>query len=105
MVFGGGTALGRKRVADYCDGWAPLDMAVDDVPEALADLRRRCEEAGRDPAEIEVSMCCWEPPDQAKLETYRELGVERTVMFLPVDEREAELPFLDRYAELIPKLA
>ena len=34
-----------------------------------------------------------------------ELGVERTVMFLPVDDREAEMPFLDRYAELIPKLA
>ena len=105
VVFGGGTALGRQRVVDYCDGWAPLDMAVGDVPEGLADLHRRCEEAGRDPAEIEVSMWCWEPPDQAKLEAYRELGVERTVMFLPVDDREAEMPFLDRYAELIPKLA
>ncbi len=105
VVFGGGTALGRKRVVDYCDGWAPIDMIVGDVRAAIADLHTRCEKAGRDPREIEISMWCWEPPDQAKLEEYRELGFARTVLFLPVDDREAELPFLDRYAELIPKLA
>lgn len=105
VIFGGGTSLGRKRVVDYCNGWAPIDMLVGDVPAALQDLHTRCEKAGRDPAEIEISMWCWEPPDQEKLERYRALGFERVVLFLPVDDREAEMPFLDRYAEMIPKIA
>lgn len=105
VIFGGGTALGRKRVVEYCDGWAPIDLIVGDVSGAMADLRTRCAEAGRDSNEIEVSIWCWEPPDQRRLEEYRSLGVQRAVLFLPVDDRDAELPFLDRYAEIIPKLA
>ncbi|MCB1746851.1 MAG: LLM class F420-dependent oxidoreductase [Gammaproteobacteria bacterium] len=105
VIFGGGTALGRKRVADYCDGWAPIDLLVGDVPAALDDLKARCEAAGRDPASIEVSMWCWEAPDEARLQHYRALGIARVVLFLPVDDRAAEMPFLDRYAALIPKLA
>lgn len=105
VLFGGGTALGRKRVAAYCDGWAPIDLLVGDVDAAMADLRECCEAVGRDPREVEVSMWCWEPPDQARLESYRELGIRRAVLFLPVDDRDAAMPFLDRYAELIPKLA
>jgi probable F420-dependent oxidoreductase len=104
VIFGGGTALGRKRVVEYCDGWAPIDMLVGDLKAAMADLHTRCEQAGRDPASIEVSMWCWDPPDQARLEQYRELGFARAVLFLPVDDRAAEMPFLDRYAAMIPQL-
>ncbi len=105
VVFGGGTALGRRRVVEYCDGWAPIDLLLDDVAGALADLRERASRAGRDPDALEISMFCWDPPDRARLEYYRELGIQRAVLFLPVDDRDAELPFLDRYAELVPKLA
>ena len=47
-------------------------------------------------------------PEESKLHRYRELGVERVVLGVgreDVDVKEKVLPFLDRYAKLIPKLA
>jgi hypothetical protein len=47
-------------------------------------------------------------PDESKLNRYRELGIDRVVLGVGRDEpdvKERVLPFLDRYARLIPKLA
>lgn len=43
ILFGGATAQGRARVVEYCDGWIPIDVLLDDLPAAIADLRRRAE--------------------------------------------------------------
>lgn len=45
ILFGGATAQGRARVVEYCDGWIPIDVLLDDLPAAITDLRRRAEAA------------------------------------------------------------
>ncbi|MFT4563187.1 MAG: putative F420-dependent oxidoreductase [Gammaproteobacteria bacterium] len=99
--------LGRKRVARYCDGWMPLDAVIEDIPGSVADVRKRMEDIGRDPATLDLSI--WTTPgidpDESKLAELKEAGVNRVVIFSPVAEAETVLPFLDKYAKLIPKLA
>ncbi len=65
---GGNTAAARQRVALYGDGWCPFaapDMLArvtrtdamdsnDRLARGIADLRRRCESAGRDFAAIDI---------------------------------------------------
>lgn len=103
LLFGGATPQGRQRVVSYCDGWMPIDVLIDDLPAALADLRRRAEAAGRDPETIPVSVFAFTVPTADHLERYQDMGVERIVLVSPRRMADA-LPFLDRTAALIPRV-
>jgi probable F420-dependent oxidoreductase len=101
VILGSATEQSRQRVVDYCEGWAPLDMLVGDIPAAIADIHRRCEVAGRDPASIELSMFAWQPPSRARLDEFRAWGITRTILFAPVKPRDEVLRFLDEHAALV----
>ncbi len=99
---------GLNRIVDYCDGWCPPDMGIDDFRRVTAELRERCAEAGRDPRSLSISIFAVGDPEESKLYRYRELGIDRVVLGVgreDADVKEKVLPFLDRYARLIPQLA
>ena len=100
ILYGGATPQGRQRVVNYADGWIPIDVLIDDLPDAIADLHRRAEAAGRDPASLTVSIFAFAEPGMDVLQRYREMGVERVVIVSPRRLDDA-LPFLDRIAPLI----
>jgi probable F420-dependent oxidoreductase len=104
ILFGGATAQGRARVVEYCDGWIPIDVLIDDLPAALADLRQKAAAAGRRPDTLSVSVFAFDGVDSNALKRYRDLGVERVTLVAPRRLADA-LPFLDRTAALIPDLA
>ncbi|CAN5710926.1 LLM class F420-dependent oxidoreductase [soil metagenome] len=68
--IGGNSALARRRVATYGDGWCPFPApaglsrttrtptleTVDDFARMLADLARMTEEQGRDPKALDVAF-------------------------------------------------
>lgn len=101
ILFGGATPQGRQRAVNYCNGWIPIDVLLADLPEAIADLRRRAAAAGRDPATLPVSVFAFEVLGLEQLKRYQDMGVERVVMVSPRRMADA-VPFLDRMAELIP---
>ena len=103
IIMGASTPYGRERVAKYCDGWVPLDMMIEDLPAALADLHARVKKHGRKPEDIEVSLF-WATDDVDKLKRYRDLGVHRAIMGIPAMSEADTLRLLDRYAELPAKL-
>jgi alkanesulfonate monooxygenase SsuD/methylene tetrahydromethanopterin reductase-like flavin-dependent oxidoreductase (luciferase family) len=99
---------GLQRIVDYCDGWCPVDMTIEGFKQVLRELNERCERGGRDPRSLSISIFATGDPEESKLQRYRELGVERVVLGVireDSDVKEKVLPFLDRYAKLIPKLA
>ncbi len=104
VILGSATGGGRQRVVDYCDGWIPIDVLLDDLPEAIADLGRRAEAAGRDPASIPISVFAFDGANEEALRRYLDLGIERVVLISPRRDGDA-LPFLDRFAPLIADLA
>ena len=75
----------------------------DSIADGLADLRRRAERAGRDPAAVSVSLF-GARPDETKLAAWRDLGVERVLFTMPPAGSDKVLPLLDQYAVLMAKL-
>ena len=96
--------LGRQRVVDLCDGWIPVETAIDDMPAAIADLHDKARAAGRDPASIPISFFLVHAPGMGRLARYKELGAVRTVVRAPTAGRDEVLPFLDKYADIARQL-
>ena len=72
-------------------------MTPADVAAALPVIRSRCDEIGRDPASLRVSVNISrhdnvEPgPERIdRLASYRELGVSRTIEFLPASAQDPD---------------
>lgn len=100
VLIGGGA--GPKlfaHVVEYADGWIPIGGAG--VKDSLPALHRAAEQAGRDPASLEVVLF-GSLPTPEKLEYFAGLGVSEVVCSLSSAAAERVLPQLDRYAELLP---
>jgi hypothetical protein len=83
----------------------PMDVGLGNVARKVALFRRAAEEAGREP--VPISIVTFGDPDLETLVSYAELGIERAVVGGARegwDDPRTTLPFLDRYAEMIPKL-
>ena len=100
MVGGNGPNVTWRLAARYADELNVDGMSPDEVREALPTIHARCEEIGRDPASLAVSVHVWrEMPEwteagsarQALLRAYAELGVSRVMGLLhaSVDSDEA----------------
>jgi F420-dependent oxidoreductase-like protein len=97
IVGGNGPNVTWRLAARYADE-INLDKATpDDVAEALPVIRSRCEEIGRDPATLRVSVNISRHEKVSagaerieRLARYRELGVARTVEFVPASARDSE---------------
>ena len=87
-----------RHVAEYGDGWIPIGGAG--VKDQLPVLRTAAEEAGRDPASIDVVIFA-ALGDPAKIDYYRSLGIRRTILNLPSAQADEVLPLLDQYAKLL----
>jgi len=103
IIYGGTTRQGLKRIVRYCDGWLPFDVMGDELDRLARELRDEAQLAGRDPGSIAISVFCFEPPDEAKVERFRALGAERVVLVAP-RQPDATLAFLDRFTPLVEKL-
>jgi probable F420-dependent oxidoreductase len=88
ILFGGATAQGRAR-----------DVLLDDLPAAIADLRRRADVAGRRPDDLSVSVFAFRPPTPDAVKRMQDMGVERVTLVAPRRLADA-LPFLDDMARL-----
>jgi probable F420-dependent oxidoreductase len=97
---GGAFPGGMKRALRYGDGWMPLlGRGDDDIAKHMTAFRRAAEDAGRDPASLEVSVYAC-PPDPALMSRCAEAGVSRMVFRLPTEGRDGVLRFLDRLGAL-----
>jgi len=95
---GGGFPGAARRAVRYGDGWLPIGGRDEGLDEAIPQFREMAEEAGRDPASLEVSV--FGAPSSAKaIEQYRKAGADRVVFGLPPAPRDELLPILDRCAE------
>ncbi len=102
IIMGGDGPTTFDRVIEFCDGWMPIGgrAPLANLPERIAALRRRAEQAGRDPKSISVSI--WgAKPDRAAVDALAQAGVERAVFTVPAADRDTVLRRLDSYAPLM----
>ena len=124
--IGGNSGAARRRVAERADGWnpfpAPAGMAravgtaamqtPADFAAGVADLRRRLEEAGRDPATVDICFSTRAGGNPAK-ETFdadahregiaalAELGVTWLQVGVPGDSPAHAIEVMEKYGELV----
>jgi probable F420-dependent oxidoreductase len=106
VIVGGAFPHAARRAVRYGNGWIPHSRRpqYEDVTDYLPQFRAMLAEAGRDPAEVPVTV--WGvPPDLDRLRRYAEQGVSRGVVQLAPEPADKTLPLLDRWAELIRQLA
>jgi probable F420-dependent oxidoreductase len=115
--IGGNSATARQRVADHAEGWCPFPAApvlartartvpmdtFDALAEAVDDLRRRLEAAGRDPEGVDV--CFAAPPAGSAgehlvaLDELARIGVTWVQVPVPGDSVEHATEAVHRYGE------
>ena len=91
MVGGNGPNVTWRLAARYADELNVDGMSPEEVREALPTIRSRCEEIGRDPDSLSVSVHVWwgtpewreaGEPRQQLLADYAELGISRVIGLL-----------------------
>jgi probable F420-dependent oxidoreductase len=76
-----------RHIVEYCDGWMPIHGRREVLPR-IPELRALAEEAGRDPASIELGVFA-APAAGDVLESYARSGFRRAVIAMPQDRGEA----------------
>jgi probable F420-dependent oxidoreductase len=105
VIVGGMFPHAARRALRYGDGWIPHSRRphYEDVTDFLPQFRQMAAEAGRNLAEVPVTV--WGvQPDYDRLRRYEEQGVSRGVVQLAPEPADKTLPILDRWAELIREL-
>jgi probable F420-dependent oxidoreductase len=97
ILMGGYGPTTFERVIEYCDGWLPIGMMPGNLVEKIVELKRRAEEAGRDPKTVSVTVFN-SKPERVEIAALEQAGVERVTFFVPAAGRETVLPLLDQYA-------
>ncbi len=89
MVGGNGPNVTWRLAARFADELNLDGMEPDEVATSLKIIRERCEEIGRDPASLPVSIHIWSedaavggPTRVARLAAYRELGLSRAMVMI-----------------------
>ena len=99
VLIGGGA--GPKlfdHIVEYADGWIPIGGRG--LGEALPELRKTAEAAGRDPDELRI-VPFGTLPSPGKLEHYASLGIDEVVLQLPSAPADKVMGVLDGYSEFV----
>ena len=96
-----GSKWGCQRVADYAEGWIPIDGLMTSLDDSIADLHARLRENGRKPEDAPISMFDIYETSEDDLKRYVDMGcIERAIPRCPTEDKDTVLRWLDRYAEI-----
>lgn len=90
IVVGGHSHAAARRAGRLGDGWFPAVVDLDLLDRLLTSLRTAAEDAGRDPAGIEITCPIVPTPDAvARVKALEERGVARVVIPAQVTNPES----------------
>jgi alkanesulfonate monooxygenase SsuD/methylene tetrahydromethanopterin reductase-like flavin-dependent oxidoreductase (luciferase family) len=100
IIVGGGFPQGARRAIAYGNGWMPIGGRGGDTLALLPAFREMLTTAGRDPAEVPVTLFGVGMNGDA-LKRARDAGVDRVVFGVPPEAKDKVLPLLDKGAALM----
>jgi probable F420-dependent oxidoreductase len=90
--IGGHSEAAARRAGRIGDGFQPLGLAPDDLILRLGQMREAAEEAGRDPATIELSLSGYLPTTtEEEIEAARSAGASRLVVSASITDDLAQV--------------
>ena len=90
-----------ERVADYCDGWLPINNPRNDWPALIKQLRDAEKAKGRKKLSLSLFGA---PAKEDALKQLIELGFDRWLFPLPPAPRDTVMPMIDNYAKVMAKV-
>ena len=105
VIVGGAWPYAARRAVRYGDGWLPHAALPphDDVTDFITEFQKMARDAGRDPAELPVTV--WgAQPDLDQFKQRRDRGAARVVISLESEPEAEILGQLDMWAEIKAKL-
>jgi probable F420-dependent oxidoreductase len=117
VLMGAWSKWAPKRIAEYCDGWLPIDAAYagggacPDLAGAMEAIRSELLRSGRSIDGFDFSVVTAEelaPPSvglEARIRELLKLGFNRVVFLVFPAAINKQRPLLDRYATLIRNFA
>ena|SRR6185369_13976436 len=100
ILMGGNGATTFDRLAEFGDGWMPIQRPGQNAVARIPELHARLQKAGRDPRSVPITIF-FAPPARPELDALEAKGVTRAVFGVPSAPRDTVLPLLDKYAALI----
>ncbi|MBT4520275.1 MAG: TIGR03619 family F420-dependent LLM class oxidoreductase [Halieaceae bacterium] len=107
VIFGAMGPLGVRHTAQWADGWMPVDVAMGDIAQSIADFRRQVSEFGRNPDEVKITLGVMAPLSADLLKSYRDMGIYRCNIGVGVenwDKPDIVMPMIESFSRLIPEL-
>jgi probable F420-dependent oxidoreductase len=83
IIIGGHTEAAAARAGRIGDGFYPPAAPPEQIAGLLRIMKRSAEEAGRDPASIEITSGASQDCDADTVKRYQDLGVTRVMIGLP----------------------
>jgi probable F420-dependent oxidoreductase len=105
VLMGAWSKWVSERVADYCDGWLPVDAGLD-LANGIEAIRSEAARRGRSKEVFDFSVITGDelaPAGglEARIQELLKLGFNRVLFLIPTAAPDAQRPVLDRYAALI----
>lgn len=101
ILLGSQSKRSFERVAEYCDGWMPINFPRADFAGGIKQLRDAEKAAGR--KKLGISLF-GSSSKEDEIKRLADLGFDRLIFSLPAAPRETVLPLLDKYAEVAAKM-
>lgn len=111
IAMGNMGPTGMRLAARHADQWCPIDSMIPlgdngkpDIAGAIATFRQLVDEAGRDPADVSITILSFSRPKRERIHRFAELGVERVILTAPTAElidADDTLRQLDEIAPII----
>ena len=105
MLLGAMSKWAPRRIAEYCDGWIPVDAGID-LGAGMEAIRSEAARQGRSRDAFDFSVLTGEefrPAGglEARIPALLKLGFKRVVLMVPTLTPDRQWPALERYAKLI----
>ncbi len=107
VILGAMGPLGVKHAAQWADGWMPVDVAMQDIRQDIANFRQSVHDNGRNPDDVEITLVVMVPVTADLLKSYRDMGVDRCNIGVGMqnwDKPEIVMPMIEQFSRLIPEL-
>ena len=97
VLIGGSAKNVLKRVVEWGDGWIPLRVEPEEIKTARATLTRLAEEAGRDPASVDITIH-GQPADRDLMRRFEEAGADRVLVRASAPDHDSSLKEIEELA-------
>ena len=97
VLIGGSAKNVLKRVVEWGDGWIPLRVEPEELKTARATLTRLAEEAGRDPASVDITIH-GQPADRDLMRRFEEAGADRVLVRASAPDHDSSLKEIEELA-------